>query len=132
MKLATLNDGSRDGHLVLHHDAQLGRTSDGRGPVSARTLAELRRLDWTSWKGVRIPPAPGAGPAEERAKALTRGELALLLEPRAVRLDLLDHLRQRSFGGLFEAHLTVALAGKPVSSFRDACDRLSACRSRTE
>jgi glycerophosphoryl diester phosphodiesterase len=51
---------SRDGHLVLHHDAQLGRTSDGRGPVSARTLAELRRLDWTSWKGARIPPGHGA------------------------------------------------------------------------
>ncbi|WP_424346638.1 glycerophosphodiester phosphodiesterase [Kocuria sp. CH-021] len=51
---------SRDGHLVLHHDAQLGRTSDGRGPVSARTLAELRRLDWTSWKGTRIPPGHGA------------------------------------------------------------------------
>ncbi|MFI7741339.1 glycerophosphodiester phosphodiesterase [Kocuria rhizosphaericola] len=51
---------SRDGHLVLHHDAQLGRTSDGRGPVSARTLDELRRLDWTSWKGTRIPPGHGA------------------------------------------------------------------------
>lgn len=51
---------SRDGHLVLHHDAQLGRTSDGRGPVSARTLAELRRLDWTSWKGTCIPPGHGA------------------------------------------------------------------------
>lgn len=51
---------SRDGHLVLHHDAQLGRTSDGRGPVSARTLAELRRLDWTSWKGAPIPPGHGA------------------------------------------------------------------------
>ena len=36
------------------------RTSDGRGPVSARTLAELRRLDWTSCKGVRIPPGHGA------------------------------------------------------------------------
>ncbi len=51
---------SRDGHLVLHHDAQLGRTSDGRGPVSSRTLAELRRLDWTSWKGTPIPPGHGA------------------------------------------------------------------------
>ncbi|MFC4903216.1 glycerophosphodiester phosphodiesterase [Kocuria oceani] len=51
---------TRDRHLVLHHDAQLGRTSDGRGPVSARTLAELRRLDWVSWKGVPIPPSHGS------------------------------------------------------------------------
>jgi glycerophosphoryl diester phosphodiesterase len=51
---------TRDGQLVLHHDAQLGRTSDGRGPVSARTLAELRGLDWSSWKGVEVPPTHGA------------------------------------------------------------------------
>ncbi|MCD1145516.1 glycerophosphodiester phosphodiesterase [Kocuria sp. LUK] len=51
---------TRDGHLVLHHDARLGRTSDGRGAVSAHTLAQLRRLDWTSWKGVPLPPTHGA------------------------------------------------------------------------
>lgn len=66
---------TRDGHLVLHHDAQLGRTSDGRGPVSARTLAELRRLDWVSWKGVPIPP--GHGPADRQL--LTLPELLDLL-----------------------------------------------------
>ena len=49
-----------DGHLVLHHDAQLGRTSNGSGPVAQHTLAQLRRLDVTSWKGVRIPPSHGA------------------------------------------------------------------------
>ena len=66
---------TRDGHLVLHHDAQLGRTSDGRGPVSARTLAELRRLDWTSWKGVRLPPTHGAA----HRQLLTLPELLDLL-----------------------------------------------------
>ncbi|MDO4918173.1 glycerophosphodiester phosphodiesterase family protein [Kocuria sp.] len=51
---------TRDGHLVLHHDAHLGRTSDGSGPVARHTLAQLRRLDVTSWKGVRIPASHGA------------------------------------------------------------------------
>ena len=51
---------TRDGHLVLHHDAQLGRTSNGSGPVAQHTLAQLRRLDVTTWKGVRIPPSHGA------------------------------------------------------------------------
>lgn len=34
-----------DGVPVVHHDAVLERTTDGRGAVGAHTLAELRRLD---------------------------------------------------------------------------------------
>lgn len=36
---------SRDGTLVVIHDATLERTTDGRGPVAERSLAELKRLD---------------------------------------------------------------------------------------
>jgi glycerophosphoryl diester phosphodiesterase len=36
---------SRDGVVVIHHDATLERTTNGRGPVSARTADELARLD---------------------------------------------------------------------------------------
>jgi glycerophosphoryl diester phosphodiesterase len=36
---------SADGVPVVHHDPTLERTTDGRGAVAARTLAELRRLD---------------------------------------------------------------------------------------
>src|SRR5688500_1112345 len=49
---------TRDGALVLLHDAGLGRTTDaatrlrGRGPwsVGSLTLEEVRRLDAGSWK----------------------------------------------------------------------------------
>ncbi len=51
---------TRDQHAVLLHDANLDRTSDGTGPVADRTLAELRLLDFCSWKGARIPEAFGA------------------------------------------------------------------------
>lgn len=34
-----------DGHVVIHHDRTLDRTTDGFGPLSARTLEELQRLD---------------------------------------------------------------------------------------
>ena len=40
---------SRDARLVGLHDETLDRTTDGQGPVSARTLEELRRLDAGSW-----------------------------------------------------------------------------------
>lgn len=36
---------SRDGVVVVHHDATLDRTTSGAGPVSALTADELARLD---------------------------------------------------------------------------------------
>lgn len=36
---------SRDGVVVVHHDATLERTTSGSGPVAARTADELARLD---------------------------------------------------------------------------------------
>src|SRR5437763_12173008 len=36
---------SRDGVVVVHHDATLERTTNGRGRVAARTAAELAKLD---------------------------------------------------------------------------------------
>lgn len=45
-----------DDDCVVLHDATLDRTTDGRGPVAARTLAELRALD----AGCRFTPDGGA------------------------------------------------------------------------
>ena len=42
---------TRDGALVLMHDTTLDRTTNGTGPVSARSVAELRELDAGGWKG---------------------------------------------------------------------------------
>lgn len=36
---------TRDGEIVVLHDPLLDRTTDGTGPVSARTMAEVARLD---------------------------------------------------------------------------------------
>lgn len=41
---------TRDGHLVCVHDRRLERTSNGRGVVSERALADLHSLDFGSWK----------------------------------------------------------------------------------
>ena len=59
---------TRDGEVVLFHDATLERCTDGAGPLAALTLAELQRLDaghtytpdgGRTWpfrgRGVRIP-----------------------------------------------------------------------------
>jgi glycerophosphoryl diester phosphodiesterase len=49
---------SRDARLVAMHDDTLERTTNGRGPVSSKTLEELRQLDAGSW----FPPS-GQGAA---------------------------------------------------------------------
>lgn len=36
---------TRDGVIVVHHDEGLERTTNGVGPVKARTLSELKKLD---------------------------------------------------------------------------------------
>ena len=51
---------SADGEPVVIHDETLDRTTDGDGPVGARTVAELERLDAGTWfgpefRGERIP-----------------------------------------------------------------------------
>jgi glycerophosphoryl diester phosphodiesterase len=46
---------SRDGVVVVHHDATLDRTTSGRGSLSALTADELSRLDagfhWNAFRG---------------------------------------------------------------------------------
>jgi len=69
---------TRDGQLVLMHDATLGRTTDGRGPVSALTLAEIRTLDAGRWfdrkfAGTRVPTL-------DEVLAWSRGRLGILVE----------------------------------------------------
>src|SRR5262245_15041830 len=51
---------SKDGHLVLVHDADLKRTTSGNGKVADFTLAELKKLDAGGWfdpsfAGEKIP-----------------------------------------------------------------------------
>jgi glycerophosphoryl diester phosphodiesterase len=51
---------THDGKLYLLHDATLNRTTNGEGPASDKTLAQLKQLDAGSWfdkeyQGERIP-----------------------------------------------------------------------------
>jgi len=49
-----------DGHPILFHDDTLDRTTDARGPVAVRSLAEMQGLDAGGWfseacRGERVP-----------------------------------------------------------------------------
>ncbi len=51
---------TRDDEILLAHDLLLDRTTDGRGPIAAKTAAEIAALDAGSWfapefAGERMP-----------------------------------------------------------------------------
>jgi glycerophosphoryl diester phosphodiesterase len=53
-------DMTKDGHLVIMHDATVDRTTNGRGKVTRLTFDEIRSLDAGSWfsdkyKGTQVP-----------------------------------------------------------------------------
>lgn len=62
---------SRDGRLVLMHDETVDRTTDGKGKVATRSLADLQALD--AGKGERIPTL-------EELLELAEGRVGLMLE----------------------------------------------------
>lgn len=106
---------TRDGHLVCLHDRRLERTSNGRGVVSAHTLAELNRLDFGSWHPQwpdsaddLILDRPG-GPAAH-ANVLTLDLLldAALAAGRPIRL-LIETKHPTRFGPAVEKRLVAVL-----------------------
>jgi len=67
-----------DDRLVVFHDADLVRTTDGRGPLWSRTLAELRSLDAGAWFG---PEFAGARiPTLEEVLDACRGRVVVNIE----------------------------------------------------
>jgi glycerophosphoryl diester phosphodiesterase len=93
---------SRDGHLVCIHDASINRTSDGRGRVSALTLAQLNRHDFSSWH-------PGA-PAQSAPGILTLDRLLTMARSAGRPMQVLVETKHPArFGGLVEHELVALL-----------------------
>lgn len=81
---------SRDGHIVVIHDATLERTTDGTGRVQEKTLAELKRLDAGGWfspcfAGERVPTL-------EEVLALAPSNILLYAEVKDTRPEMLQKL----------------------------------------
>ena len=81
---------SRDERVVIIHDADLARTTDGVGHVSDLSLAEIRRFD--AGLGERVPVL-------EEAIELARGRAQLYIELKGQRTpaSVIDVLRRTSF-----------------------------------
>jgi glycerophosphoryl diester phosphodiesterase len=85
-----------DGTLVLLRDATLDRTTTGTGPVSARTLAELRALYLLDPTGAVTPHRI---PTLAEALAWAEGRTVLILDPEGVlREALIAAIREAGAG----------------------------------
>ncbi len=67
-----------DGRLILMHDADVSRTTDGQGAVSSMSFREIRRLDAGGWfsekyKGERVPTL-------DEALKLTKSRAGMCIE----------------------------------------------------
>ncbi|MBX9360165.1 glycerophosphodiester phosphodiesterase [Streptomyces massasporeus] len=90
---------SKDGALVVMHDTDVDRTTDGTGPIAEKTLAELRALD--AGRGERVPVF------EEVLEAVQAPLQAEIKDKQAARA-LAEVMNERGLAGRVE-----------VSSFHD-------------
>ncbi|MFD8965522.1 glycerophosphodiester phosphodiesterase [Streptomyces sp. NPDC059568] len=91
---------SKDGALVVMHDTEVDRTTDGTGAIADRTLAELRELD--AGDGERIP-------VFEEVLDTVRSPLQAEIKDVAAARALAEVMHRRGLTGRVE-----------VSSFHDA------------
>lgn len=97
---------TRDGHLVCVHDRNLSRTSNGKGLVSRRTLAQLDEYNYGSWH----PGYPGDEELPDLSRLLTLERLleAVLDSGRQVRL-LIETKHPSVYGAEVERRLVKML-----------------------
>jgi glycerophosphoryl diester phosphodiesterase len=106
-----------DGHCVVIHDATVDRTTDGTGPVAAKTLAELKRLD----AGHTFAGPDGDHPFRGRGITIPTLEEALAAFP-DTRFTIEVKIGTAQ-AGMFEAIRTLAAGGRVVAAGMDRADR---------
>jgi glycerophosphoryl diester phosphodiesterase len=104
-----------DMELVCVHDRRVNRTSNGRGVVSTLELAQLRQLDFGSWK------QPAGGEEQEYAeypdlrregahRVLTLERLLQLVVEHPQRVEMaIETKHPTRYAGLVEEHLVALL-----------------------
>ena len=105
---------TRDGHLVVMHDATVDRTTDGTGAVGELTLAEIKALDAGRVFGERF-----------RGERVPTWEEALDLIQGKVRLNV--HLKE---GGTPDGRYERKVA-KALRAFRMRDDSILACNDES-
>src|SRR5688572_27681096 len=84
---------TKDGHLIVLHDATVDRTTDGQGKVADLTLDDLRKLDAGRWfdpifAGQRVPTLEEVFVLLRDRKASVRVAMDLKIDDATVEADM--------------------------------------------
>ena len=125
--------GTSDGHIIVHHDASVERTTEGAGFVRELTLDEIRKLD----AGYRFAvETDGIASHPYRGQALAVPTLLEVLgrfpesrlnlemkefDPKLARA-LCATLRKNGFA---DRALVASFDHEPMAAFRDACPEIA-------
>jgi glycerophosphoryl diester phosphodiesterase len=107
---------TKDGHVVVIHDATLQRTTSGRGRVSRSTLAKLKRLDAGSWKDPRF--SAQTVPTLEEALALLGGSgcrAVIEIKARGIAPGVVDAVRT---AGMIDLATVIAFSRSAIRQCR--------------
>ena len=89
---------SSDGFPVCHHDETLNRTTDGTGPITDRTLAEILALDAGSWFGSGQYAGTPVPRFEEALETIEeRGKLLLDIKDVSYVPTIVSYIEDESF-----------------------------------
>lgn len=122
---------TKDGELVVLHDEDVGRTTDGTGAVGSMTLAELKRFDAAyrfSTDGGRSFQLRGTGVSvptlREVFEALPR--MRFNIEPKQGELSLAAHLCSLvRESGMEERVMVASFSGATLQEFRRECPEVA-------
>jgi len=81
---------SRDGHVMVMHDADVSRTTDGEGRIQDKTLAEMKQLDAGSWLDAKF--AGERVPTYEEMLAVVPADVPIYAEVKDGRPEMVDKL----------------------------------------
>lgn len=85
---------SKDGEVMVIHDATLDRTTNGTGAVQDKTLAELQQLDAGSWYGDAFKNEPL--PTLRQVMELVNGRTKILIEIKSPSKGLYAGIEQKT------------------------------------
>ena len=129
---------TKDGHIVLMHDEEVDRTTDGAGLIEDKTLEELKRLDaaygWSIDDGKTFPyrgqgiQAPTLEEVFQRFPQM-RYVIEIKLTNNPIDKPLCDLIRQYN---MQDKALIGSFHDEAMKNFRATCPEVATSASRTE
>ena len=129
---------TKDDHIVLMHDEEVDRTTDGTGVIEEMTLAELQKLDAAYWwsndggktfpyrgKGIRVPTLDELFQEFPQMRYVI--EIKLTQNP--IALPLCELIRKHR---LQDKVMIASFHDEAMQNFRETCPEVATSASRTE